>query len=334
MTEVLPVPVGSPSRERDGVPLDGAELLPPALLDALESARSYARSDKAKSTLRAYYADWADFDAWCASVGARSLPADAEIVALYLATLADRGLKASTITRRVAAIRYAHRLKELEPPTNSEMVRVVLRGIRRRLGTKPNQKAPATIEVLADLLDQVPDTLLGLRDKALLAIGFAGGLRRSELVGLDVEHIEDASGGILLTLPRSKSDQEGRTQTVPIPNGKTLRPVRMLRNWLEAGEITTGPVFRRIGKGGRLIAERLAPAAVALVVKRYAELAGHDVEDLAGHSLRAGIATSALEHGADPLLVARLLRHAKLDTTMIYDRRVSGIRNHAGRNFL
>jgi Phage integrase, N-terminal SAM-like domain len=142
---------------------------PPALTDALTSAAGYAAEEKAAATRRAYRSDWRHFQAWCKGAKADPLPASSATTAAYLADLADSGLKASTISRRLAAIAYAHRLKGLDPPTSSEAVHAVLRGIRRRIGVAPVRKAPATAKAIGAMLEHVPDTLIGKRDRAILA---------------------------------------------------------------------------------------------------------------------------------------------------------------------
>ena len=228
------------------LPLRGA---PPArLTDALTSAAGYALSEKADATRRAYRADIRRFSTWCEAVGAIALPATPATVAAYLAALADLRLKVSTISRRAAAIAYAHKLASFEPPIN-ESVKAVMRGIRRKLGTAQKGKAPATAAVVAKLVKRIPDDLSGKRDKALILIGFAAALRRSELVALTIADIERATDGIVLYVRRSKTDQDGQGDQIAVPNGRKLKPVEALDAWLEAGAITQGPIFRRVRKG-------------------------------------------------------------------------------------
>jgi site-specific recombinase XerD len=168
-----------------------------------------------------------DFAAWCASRGATALPAHVGIVAAYLSSLADSGRKASTIGRRAAAIGYHHKMAGHEPPTNQEAVKTVLRGIRRTIGTAREGKAPATADVLKQMLALCPDTLIGKRDRALLALGFAGAFRRSELVALEVADLAETPDGLRVTIRRSKTDQEWQGAEVAIPRG--YRPVRSRR---------------------------------------------------------------------------------------------------------
>src|SRR6202049_3374207 len=159
----------------------------------LEAAAAFARQEKAPATRAAYRSDFASFRAWCGGKGVAALPARPESVAAYLAHEAESGFAASTITRRCAAIRYAHRLADLEPPTNSERVRATLRGIRRSVGAAPARKAPVLAETARAMALSAPDSLKGLRDRALLLLGFAGAFRRSELVALDIADLEETA---------------------------------------------------------------------------------------------------------------------------------------------
>jgi site-specific recombinase XerD len=307
---------------------------PPALTDVLTSAAGYAAEEKSAATRRAYRSDWAQFSTWCESVKAISLPAAPATVAGYLAHLADSGLKASTIGRRLAAIAYAHKLKGLDAPTASEAVHAVLRGIRRTIGVAPVRKAPATAKAIGAMLEHVPDTLIGKRDRALLLIGFAAALRRSELAALQASDLEMHADGLLLRIGKSKTDQEGEGTQIPIPRGRRLKPVEALEAWLAAAKITDGPVFVSIGKGGRIGQKRLSDNAIGDIVKRYAAAAGYDPKMFAGHSLRAGFVTSALEDGADMFKVMDVTRHRRVETLKGYDRRAKAFRNHAGDGFL
>ncbi len=146
------------------------------------------------------------------------------------------------------AIRYAHKLARLPDLTDDEAVRVTVRGIRRKVGTAPDQKAAATADVLAAMLMRIPDTLTGKRDRALLALGFAGAFRRAELVAIDVSDLREDPEGLRVTVRRSKVDQEGAGFEKAIPHGRFIRPVALLRDWLNASGITEGPVFRPVSR--------------------------------------------------------------------------------------
>lgn len=291
------------------------------LVDPLASVRAYIEAEKAENTRRAYRTDWADFLAWCEKVDERPLPAAPEAVARYLAWLADAGLNPSTITRRAAGIRYAHKAAGFEPPTNVEGVRATLRGIRRMRGRKPVRKRPATAELLEQALAALPDSLRGKRDRAVLLVGFSAARRRSEIVALTTDDVEFFPKGMLVHIGRSKTDQEGKGQIVPVPRGNLLRPVDALEAWLEAAEITSGPLFRQIDRHGNLGDDALCDRTVARIVKAAFGPLGVDVRDFSGHSLRAGFVTSSLDRKVDPFKIMKVTGHKKVDTLQIYDRR-------------
>ena len=309
--------------------------LPGALTVAeIDTALRFAEAEKAAATRKAYDSDWADFAAWCAARGATPLPAHQGLVAAYLSALADAGRKASTIGRRAAAIGHRHKLAGHEPPTSQEGVRAVLRGIRRTIGAARAGKAAATADILTTMLRLCPATLAGSRDRALLALGFAGAFRRSELVALEVADLTEAPDGLRVRIRRSKTDQEGEGAEIAIPRGYRLRPVEAVQAWLKASEISDGPLFRPVLKGRRIQREPLSAFSAAQIVKRYAERAGLDPAAYAGHSLRSGFLTSAAEAGASVWKLTEVSRHKSLDTLRGYVRRVDLFKEHAGAAFL
>lgn len=312
-----------------------ASSLPASANAELEAALSFASQEKSAATRRAYRSDWRVFTTWCSARGLEPLPAAPETVARFLSDQAMGGAKTSTITRRAAAIGHAHKLAgHAEPPTNAEAVKTVMRGIRRAIGTAPLHKAPATADLIGKMLRHCPNTLSGKRDRALLTLGFAGAFRRSELVALEVADLVEVPDGLRVTIRHSKTDQEGLGQEIAIPRGLRLRPVEAVQAWLAAAEISSGPVFRAVLKGGRVLAEPLTAQSVAAIVKRYAELAGLDASQFAGHSLRAGFITSAAESGAALLRIADQSRHKSLDVLRGYVRRADMFKDHAGAAFL
>lgn len=304
------------------------------LVDPMASVRFYLESEKSDNTRRAYRTDWADFTAWCFEQAEEALPATPVAVARYLAQLADGGKKAATIERRVAAIRYAHKAAGLEPPTGAEGVKAVMRGIRRTISKKKVRKAPATAEVLSSALAGLTDSLTGRRDRALLVVGFAAALRRSELVSLQVADIRYASRGIFVHIERSKTDQDGEGAEIPIPRGGQLKAVQALEAWLTAAAITEGPIFREVDRHGRVGTAALSDRSVARIVKKVLGVAGFDAAGFSGHSLRAGFVTSALEKKVDYFKIMGITRHVKVDTVKDYDRRENGFDDHAGDSFL
>jgi integrase len=240
---------------------------PPA--DELALALKFARAEKSEASRRAYRSDFQLFRRWCDARNLSPLPATAATLAAFLACEATRGSRSSSISRRLAGIRHAHLLAGDQPPTQAEMVRATLRGIRRTIGTAPNRKTPLTADCVRAMVEAVPDNLIGLRDRALLLIGFAGALRRSELVGLDVADLIETKAGLRLRIRASKTDQERQGSTVAITPGRiSTCPIAALNKWLIAARIDDGPVFRPVFKGGRIADARLSDRAVAEIVKK------------------------------------------------------------------
>jgi integrase len=167
------------------------------------------------------------------------------------------------------------------------------------------------VEHLTRIVELLGDTLKDKRDKALLLVGFAGGFRRSELVALDLEHVEFVAQGAVINLIRSKTDQEGRGRKVGIPFGRRPNtcPIRALRAWLEATDITSGPLFRSVTRHGYLSSKRLCRKSVALIIKRVTDLAGYDSRQFSGHSLRAGLATAAVQAGKSERVIMATTGH-------------------------
>jgi site-specific recombinase XerD len=308
--------------------------VPVGITTDLAAAVDLARAEKAEATRKAYRTDFRLFTAWCGTKGAVALPAIPETVAAYLASEMAAGAKPSTLGRRVAAIRYAHKLGGYETPTDAEAVKATLRGIRRTVGASKIRKAPAVAEMVRAMVATAPDTLAGLRDRAMILLGFAGAFRRSELVGLDVADIERVEAGLRVMIRRSKTDQEGAGQTIAIPRGVLNCPVGALLAWLDAAGIDSGPLFRPVNKAGAVSSERLSDRSVANIVKAYAERAGLDPAQFAGHSLRSGFLTSAAANGASIFKMMDVSRHRSVETLRGYVRNAELFKDHAGAGLL
>ena len=307
--------------------------LPAALGEDFAAAIDLAKAEKAASTRKAYGTDFRLFKAWCDAKGAQALPAAPETVAAYLASQAATS-KPSTLGRRVAAIRYAHKLAGLETPTDAEGVKATVRGIRRTFGSARNKKAPAVAAKMHSMVATAPDSLAGVRDRALLLLGFAGAFRRSELVALDVADIEETETGLLVTIRRGKTDQEAVGRTIAIPRGDVACPVKALRAWLVAAAIVAGPIFRPIDRAGTVRASRLTCRSVANFVKAYAARAGFDAGTYSGHSLRSGFLTSAAAKGASIFKMMDQSGHKSVDTLRGYVRDAELFKDHAGAGLL
>lgn len=178
----------------------------------------------------------------------------------------------------------------------------------------------------------LPEDLLGARDRALLLVGFAGAFRRSELVGLDLSDLEWRSEGVVITLRRSKTDQEGAGNRKGLAFGRHPEtcPVRALSTWLEAASIVEGPIFRGVNRHGELLPGRLTDRQVARMVKKRAAEAGiAHTEALAGHSLRAGLATSAAMAGVSERDIMRQTGHRSVGMVRRYIREGELFRGNA-----
>ena len=278
------------------------------LTELEEQARAFAHDSRAASTWRAYESDFADFRTWCAErvSPVEPLPATPATVVLYITAVAAKGLKPSTIRRRLASISVAHQVAGFETPTTDARVRAVWSGIRRHQGMAPRKMRAARTKVITAMVAPLGDGPADARDRTLLLFGFAGALRRSELVALDVEDVSEDDDGLRLVLRRSKTDQEaeGAIRGLPYGSHPATCPVRAWRRWLTASGITTGPAFRSVDRHGRLGAQRLSDRAVADMIKRRALAAGLDGA-FAGHSLRAGFATEGYAQGTPELAIMR-----------------------------
>ena len=314
--------------------------LPAHLDDLANRARDYVEAASAANTRRAYASDWKHFSSWCRRQGFSLIPPDPQVVGLYITALAagtTAGEKksVSTIERRLSSLswNYAQRGGE-KLDRKDRHIATVMAGIRNRHASPPRQKEAILPEDLIAMLETLDrGTLRGLRDRSMLLLGFAGALRRSEIVGLDVsrDQTEDGRGwieildkGLLVTL-------RGKTgwREVEIGRGSsdTTCPVVALETWLRLARIAHGPLFRKVtGQGKKVGAERLNDQEVARLVKRAALAAGvrGDLAEgeraklFAGHSLRAGLASSA---EVDERYVQKQLGHASAEMTRKYQRR-------------
>lgn len=298
------------------------------------SAGEYARAEKAAATRRAYRSDFALFRSWCGAKRVPALPASSKAVAAFLAAEANRGAKVATISRRLAAIRYAHKLAGHEPPTNSEAVKATLRGIRRTVGCAPARKAPATADKIVAMVGKAGTDSKGLRDRVILLLGFGGAFRRSELVALDLSDLQFCDGGLRVIVRKSKTDQEGQSVTIAIARGLAACPVDAVRAWIRESGISDGPLFCPVARTGKISPRRLSARAVAELVKAYANRAGLKAANFSGHSLRSGFLTSAAARGASIFKMMDVSRHKSIDTLRGYVRDAEIFRDHAGNGLL
>ena len=296
---------------------------PAPLTRLAEQARRFMEGAKAENTRRAYRLDWRQFEAWCRVQGLASLPARPETVTLYMTALAADH-KPASLTRKLTSISKAHEAAGFQSPATMQhaVVSETMKGIRRTLGTAQPGKEPLLTADLIAMLDALENRLLGIRDRALLLMGFSGGLRRSELANLDVGDLTETEEGLVIRVRRSKTDPEGKGATVALPYGSAAAtcPVRSYGAWIAAASITVGPAFRAVDRYDRVAPGRLDAGSIARVVKRAAAAAGLDPARYAGHSLRAGFATQAFLNGAAEVSIMRQTRHRSLNTLRSYIR--------------
>jgi site-specific recombinase XerD len=264
-------------------------------------------------TLRGYQADWKHFASWCRARQREAMPAAPSTVAFYLDELAAQA-SLSTVMRRLAAISHMHKTCGYPSPTKMKDfdLKATLRRIRRAPSSAPRGKAALLTEDVRRLLGVLPATVLGARDAALLLIGFASGLLRSELTALRAEEVEISEDGLTISLRGSTEGERSRgDRVVHIPRGNHAEtcPVRAYTRWLEVSGITNGPVFRHVDKGGHVRPHGITPQTVNLVIKRLCRQAGLDPVKFGANSLRAGLATQAARNGVSTSSIMRQTGH-------------------------
>lgn len=290
--------------------------------DAVERLQRVLRSSKASNTLRAYRDDFEVFSAWCATEGQKPLPAEGTVVAAFLAWYAETH-KASSCARRLAGIVWCHKTAGFPHLSEHQAVRMAMEGIQRLHGTMPTRKAPVDGPTLGRMVAALPGaSLITLRDRAVILIGYAGAFRREALCALDVEDLTLHSNRLDILIRRGKEDQKGKGRIISAerrPNSPYCA-VQSVFSWMTAAGVKTGPVFRAVDRHGTPDTTRLAPQGVARIVKKAAAAAGLDSRLYSGHSLRAGHITEAARRGARLDEIMRISGHKSADTVMRYIR--------------
>jgi integrase len=336
----------------------------------------------AKSTRRAYASDWDSFVTWCIGRNFVPLPATDDTVARYLRWLIDRPrqvyeetytrpngklvkrvrkqgpAKVATVARHLVSIAKAHIAASHPDPTKSLYVDAVLRGIRNERGVKGTPKKFLARETLRKILPAVPAKdaprhlrIPALRDRALLLVAFSGAFRRSEVAGIDVEHLEYDDHGVAITLPRSKRNQEGQLERVLIPfaDDPDVCAIRAIADWSKAAEIVEGPLFCALTRHGTLRDRRIQPALVATVVKDAIaaaqaanktatpfdrELDKLDPSQFAAHSLRSGWISTGISEKRSELTMMGHSRHKSIAVFRGYVQRATQWDDHPGLGLL
>ena len=293
------------------------------------------QSSKANNTVRAYKSDFNDFGLFCAQNGLNSLPSEPKIVSLYLTHLSTKDVKISTLKRRLVSIGVIHKLKGFYLDTKHPSIIENIMGIKRRKGSVQKGKKPILINSLKKIINVIDelktDEIKKIRDRTIILIGFSGGFRRNEIVSLDYDDLDFVPEGLKITLKRSKTDQfgEGTLKGLPYFDSSQYCPVLSLKKWIETSNINSGPLFRRFSKGSKLTENKLTDQTVALLIKKYLNLAGIDSKNYSGHSLRSGFATSAAESGAEERSIMAMTGHKSTEMVRRYIKEANLFKNNA-----
>ncbi|UTW54610.1 site-specific integrase [Kordiimonas sp. SCSIO 12610] len=288
-----------------------------------EDAKDYIANSLSDNTLNGYRSDLEHYIAW-----GGKLPATPEMVANYLSDYAD-SLSVATLSRRIAALSKIHELKKHPSPTKTDIVRSVMAGIRRKHSKPQRQASPITKERLFMMLDTCDKDIKGIRDRAILLIGFTSAMRRSELIGLDRKDLEFVPEGVIITIERSKTDQEGQGQRIAIPFAKGDQcAVKALKTYLTTAQIEEGPIFRSMN-GNNLWHERMSSRGLVYIIKARAKAAGMDPSYFSGHSLRAGFVTTAAHSSVSTWQIMEQTRHKSEATLRRYIREANLFKKHA-----
>jgi len=293
------------------------------------------KSSKAINTIRAYKSDYKDFGLFCAQNGFRSLPADPKTVSLYLTHLSTKDVKISTLKRRLVSIGVIHKFKGHYLDTKHPSIIENIMGIKRRKGSIQKGKKPILINNLKQIINVIDscnnEEIKKFRDRSVILIGFSGGFRRNEIVSLDYEDLDFVTEGLKINLKRSKTDQfgEGAVKGLPYFDNSQYCPVISIKKWIEVSNIKSGPLFRRFSKGSKLTENRLTDQTVALLIKKYLNLAGIDSKNYSGHSLRSGFATSAAESGAEERSIMVMTGHKSTEMVRRYIKEANLFKNNA-----
>ena len=293
------------------------------------------KNSKAQNTVRAYKSDFEHFSLFCLKNGFNNLPTEPKIISFYITFLSSNNIKISTIKRRLVSISVIHKIKGHYLDCKHPIIIENFMGIKRLKGVNQKGKKPLLINDLKQIIDVInkekePD-IKKLRNKALLLIGFAGGFRRNELVGLDLEDVEFVFEGLKITLKKSKTDQfgEGFIKGIPYFKDSIYCPVSSLERWLNVSKIKKGPIFVRFSKGFNKTSYRLTDQSVALIIKDYLSKAGMNNQNYSGHSLRSGFATSAAEAGAEERSIMAMTGHKSTEMVRRYIKEANIFKNNA-----
>ncbi len=322
------------------------------MMKPIESENSFYEdvlfSALANNTRIAYNKGWSCFQDYCVETDVNPLSATPAQVAEFFIDLGSRAntssgkkLSVGTLILYRSAINRQYVEAYKPSPTNHPKVNAVLKGLARMRGTAPRRVQALREYHILCMLEQCGNSLIGLRNAAIISLGFSGALRRSEICALTIDDIQiipplngDDARKMFVHIRKSKTDQEGRGQRIAIPEGQRIKPIKRLDDWLQASGITQGYVFQTMRRGGHLRGRPLHHSDIPRLLKHYAKAIGLNPGEIAGHSLRAGFVTSAAVHHARLDKIMEITRHSNPETVMRYIRDVELFRDHAGKDFL
>lgn len=302
------------------------------IADAYEAARNYARSAYTENTHQTYQQGWTHFANWARRRDVYEFPVPVEVVVAYLADHAPQ-YSMATLEQRLASIVAQHRLYNQPFDRKDIRIRTTLRGIARNRTKSPRRAAALLTESVKKLIDACPDDLAGTRDRAMFLLFFTGALRRSEVVGLDVEHVTIEGDGMRLFFPRSKGDRDSKGEEIGVGRVKNKRycPIAALEAWLRKSGLSYGPIFRKVNRWGTVERDRLSLSGVHRIVKARAAIAGVEApnvrEHVSPHSFRAGFVTQAYLNKAQEEDIKAHARHKSWETTRRYIRRTKTVKD-------
>lgn len=275
--------------------------------EKLEKIKFYIRQSKSKNTQRSYAADWRHFTHWCDTNNRNPLPANAGTICLYISDLAETH-KFSTLRRRLSSINQAHRFNKYLPPGREIEAQSLMEGIKREKGSRQDSKKALMLPTIPELIRKVDtSSLIGIRDKAILLLGFALASRRSELVAINIEDLELNDFGMDVRIKETKTHNDDLVKGVVYTYNEYC-PVKATETWITTANIESGALFRSIDRHGN-INGRLSDKAIALIVKKYISELGLDEGDFAAHSLRSGLSTSAAMMGMTDIAIMKQTGH-------------------------
>jgi integrase len=295
-----------------------------------DDARNYAKFAFSKATLKICQQEWQFFSSWCNKHQFSPLPSSIDTLIIYLTELANQKLKVSTIAKKLYAICKIHILNNHPLNLKDSNFILVWNGIKRSLGTAKKGRSPLLIKTLRDILSNIANNVIGIRDRALINFGWASAMRRSEITDLNWDDITFIDEGIHVLIRKSKTDQYGEGQKIAILYGNNPEtcPILNLKKWQEIS-VSNEAVFTSVNKSNIVSDQRLSDRDVARILKKIMLKSGLDASEFAGHSLRSGFITTAAKHSVPEHIIMKHSRHKTAQMIQVYTRDNSLVKDNA-----